>query len=177
MSILFTRLFRTAICSRFSKVATATSNFMKEFYNGGFAPEFSVSMLKKTHRASSRLCIWDEEVRSKTSWKIYMKTKYEISLQWNTKFLFLQKFLFLLHFGYCQNCMSSANLVAEMHQKLCNKRVLSTGEPCTCKGVTLLQSLNWSTKLRRKSAIIEFFYKIWRCYSHFRESAKYGSAK
>ena len=24
------------------------SNFMKEFYNGGFAPEFSVSMLKET---------------------------------------------------------------------------------------------------------------------------------
>ena len=26
----------------------ATSKFMKEFYNGGFAPEFSVSMLKET---------------------------------------------------------------------------------------------------------------------------------
>ena len=24
------------------------SNFMNEFYNGGFSPEFSVSMLKKT---------------------------------------------------------------------------------------------------------------------------------
>ena len=34
--------------SRFSKVAIATSNFMKQFYNGGFAPEFSVSVLKKT---------------------------------------------------------------------------------------------------------------------------------
>ena len=43
---------------------------------------------------------------------IYMKTKYEIFLQWNTK-TFLQKVLFLLHFGPCQNCMSSANLVAK----------------------------------------------------------------
>ena len=49
----------------------------------------SVSMLKKNHRASSRLCIWNEEIKSKTSRKIYMKTKYEIFLQWNTTF-FLQ---------------------------------------------------------------------------------------
>ena len=48
MSVLFRRLFRTAIFSRFSKVAIATSTFMNEFYNGGFAPEFSVSMLKET---------------------------------------------------------------------------------------------------------------------------------
>ena len=27
-----------------------------------------------------------------------------------------------------------------MYQKLCNKRALSTGEPCTCEYVTLLQS-------------------------------------
>ena len=69
-----------------------------------------------------------------------MKTKYEIFLQF-----FLQKVLFLLHFGSCQNCMSSANLVAEIHQKLCNKRVLSTGEPCTCEYVTLLQSFHRGT--------------------------------
>ena len=74
-------------------------------------------------------------IRSKTSGKIYMKTKYEIFLQF-----FLQKVLFLLHFGSCQNCMSFANLVAEIHQKLCNKRVLSTGESCTWEYVTLLQS-------------------------------------
>ena len=55
---------------------------------------------------------------------------------------FLQKVLFLLHFGSCQNCMSSANLVAEIHQKLCNKRALSTGEPCTCEYVTLLESFH-----------------------------------
>ena len=48
MSILFRRSFKTAIFSRFLKVAIATSNFMKEFYNGGFAPDFSVSILKET---------------------------------------------------------------------------------------------------------------------------------
>ena len=71
-----------------------------------------------------------------------MKTKYEIFLQRNTNF-FLQKVLFLLHFGFCQNCMSSANLVAEIHWKLCNKRALSNGEPCTCEYVTrnLLETL------------------------------------
>ena len=30
---------------------------------------------------------------------------------------FLQKVLFLLYFGSCQNCMCSANLVAEIHCK------------------------------------------------------------
>ena len=39
MSVLFRRLFRTAIFSRFSQVAIATSNFMNEFYNGGFTWE------------------------------------------------------------------------------------------------------------------------------------------
>ena len=29
--------------------------------------------------------------------------------------------------------------------KLCNKRVLSTGEPCTCEYVTLLQSFHRGT--------------------------------
>ena len=52
---------------------------------------------------------------------------------------FVQKVLFLLHFGSCQNCMSSADLAAEIHYKFCNTRVLSTGEPCTCEYVTLLQ--------------------------------------
>ena len=47
MSVLFRRLFRTAIFSRFSKVAIATSNFMNEFYNGGFSPEFSISLFKE----------------------------------------------------------------------------------------------------------------------------------
>ena len=70
--------FKTAIFSIFLKVAIATSNFMNEFYNSGFAPEFSVS---RNDRASSRSCIWNEEIKSKTSGKIYIKTKYEIFLQ------------------------------------------------------------------------------------------------
>ena len=48
MSVLFRHSFKTAIFSRFSKVAIATSNFRKEFYNGRFVPEFSVSMLEET---------------------------------------------------------------------------------------------------------------------------------
>ena len=48
MSVLFRRSFKTAILSRFLTVATATSNFMNEVYSGGFASEFSVSMLKET---------------------------------------------------------------------------------------------------------------------------------
>ena len=47
---------------------------------------------------------------------------------YNINKFFLQDVLFLLHSGSCQNCMRSANLVAEIHQKLCNKRALSTGE-------------------------------------------------
>ena len=56
-----------------------------------------------------------------------------------------QKVLDLLHFGSCQNCKSSAYLVTEIHQKLQNKRVLSTGEPCTCEYVTSLQSFHRGT--------------------------------
>ena len=59
--------------------------------------------------------IWNEELKSKTSGKIYMKTKYEIILQCSTDFFF-HKVLFLLHFESCQNCMSFANLAAEIHQ-------------------------------------------------------------
>ena len=62
-----------------------------------------------------------------------------------TIIFFLHKVLFPLYFGSCQNCMSSANLGAELHQKLCNKRALSTGEPCTCEYVSLLQSFHRGT--------------------------------
>ena len=48
MSVLFRRFFKTAIFSRFLKVAIATSNFMNELYNGGCVPQFSVSKLKET---------------------------------------------------------------------------------------------------------------------------------
>ena len=45
MPILFRHSFKTAINSRFLNVAIATSNFMDEVCNGGFAPKLSVSML------------------------------------------------------------------------------------------------------------------------------------
>ena len=47
------------------------------------------------------------------------------NVQWNTKF-FLQKVLFLLHFGSSKNCIRSANLLADIRQKLCNKRRVSS---------------------------------------------------
>ena len=47
MSVSVRRLFGTAIFSRFSKLAIATSDFMNKFYNGGFASEFTVSMSKE----------------------------------------------------------------------------------------------------------------------------------
>ena len=45
---LFRRPFKTAILSKFLKVAIARSNFVNKVYNGGLAPEFSVAMLKET---------------------------------------------------------------------------------------------------------------------------------
>ena len=62
--------------------------------------------------------------------------KYKTFLQWTTKFCF-QKIICLLSFGFCPNCMSSANVAAEIHFKLLNERALSTGETCTCEYVTL----------------------------------------
>ena len=48
MLVLFRRLIRTAIFSTFYKVAMTRSNFMNQFYDGGFTPEIKVSMLKET---------------------------------------------------------------------------------------------------------------------------------
>ena len=42
------------------------------------------------------------------------KEKAKLAEKWGTNFV-VQKVLFLLYFGSCQNCMSSANLVAEIH--------------------------------------------------------------
>ena len=47
MSALFRGLFRTAIFRRFSEVPIATSIFMTEFNNSGFAQEISISLLKE----------------------------------------------------------------------------------------------------------------------------------
>ena len=48
MSVLFRHSSKTAMFSRFLKVAIAMSNSMNKVYNGGFSPELSVSMLKET---------------------------------------------------------------------------------------------------------------------------------
>ena len=47
MSVLFRHSSKTAMLSTFLKVAIGTSSFMNEVYNGGFFPEFSVSMSKE----------------------------------------------------------------------------------------------------------------------------------
>ena len=39
MAVLFGHSSKTAMFSRFLKVAIATSNWMNEVYNGGFSPE------------------------------------------------------------------------------------------------------------------------------------------
>ena len=51
-------------------MAIATSNFMNEFYNGVFAPEFSVSMLKETIAL-----VWDY-VFEREEWKARLVEKY-----------------------------------------------------------------------------------------------------
>ena len=48
LSLSLYSTFKTAIFSRFLMVAIAMTNVMNEVYNGGFAPEFSLSMLKET---------------------------------------------------------------------------------------------------------------------------------
>ena len=48
MPVLFRHSSKTAMFSRFLKVAIAMSNSMNKVYNGGFSPELSVSMLKET---------------------------------------------------------------------------------------------------------------------------------
>ena len=70
MSVLFRRSFKIAIFSRFLKVAIATTNFMNEVYNGGFAPDFSVSMLKETITL-----VWDY-VHETREWKAKLAEKY-----------------------------------------------------------------------------------------------------
>ena len=74
-------------------------------------------------------------------------------------------------FGSCQNCMSSANLVAEIHQKLCNKRALSTGIPCICECVSLHQSSHRGT-LSIHWYIAQSFQAIFSMSVFFRHSFK-----
>ena len=70
MSVLLRRSFKTAIFSRFLKVAIATSNFMYEVYNSRFAPEPSVSMLKETIAL-----VWDYASETR-KWKAKLAENY-----------------------------------------------------------------------------------------------------
>ena len=56
MSVLFRGSFKSAIFSRFLKVALTTSNCMNEVYNGGIAPEPSVWILKETVALVEIMC-------------------------------------------------------------------------------------------------------------------------
>ena len=47
MSVLFRHSSKTAMFRTILKVAISTSNFMNKVYNGGFSPEFTISMLKE----------------------------------------------------------------------------------------------------------------------------------
>ena len=89
---------------------------------------------------------------------MYMKTKHEIFLQWNTKFS-LQKVPFLLHFASSRNCMAFANLVAETYKRLCNKKTLSTWEPCTCEYLTLLRGTLAIWYQTLKNVVCNFFHQ------------------
>ena len=90
------------------------SNFLNEVSNDRFVPEFNVSILKETIALVQDYVSETRKWKTKLAGKKNVKTKYEIFLQWNTKF-FLQKGMGVLHFGSWRNCMSSANLVAETH--------------------------------------------------------------
>ena len=83
-------------------MATATSNFMKEFFNGGFAPEFSVSLLKDTIAL-----VRDYYVSETRKWEAKLAEKYICkrnlkSFSNERLIFFLWKVHFLLHFGSCQ---------------------------------------------------------------------------
>ena len=84
MSALFRRSFKSIIFRRFLKVPIATSNFMNEVYNGRFAPEFSVSVLKETitldrgYVPETRK--WKVKPAKKYMWKRNMKSFFNETL-------------------------------------------------------------------------------------------------
>ena len=65
---------------------------------------------------------------------------------WNVKSFFNETLDFLLRnsgppkFRVLPKLHELCNVVAEIQLKLLNERALSTGEPCTCEYVTLLQT-------------------------------------
>ena len=88
----------------------STPNFTNKVCNSEFVPEVSVSMLKETI-ALVQSHVFNTRKESRSSGKIYIELKYK-TLQF-----FLQKVLEPLPFRYCGNCISFANLVAEIHLK------------------------------------------------------------
>ena len=70
MSVLFRHSSKTAMFSRFLKIAIGTSNFMDDVFNGRLIGGVWRFNVKRNHRASLRLCIGNLEIKSKTRGKI-----------------------------------------------------------------------------------------------------------
>ena len=77
MSVLFRHSSKTAMFSRFLKIAIGTSNFMDAVFNGRLIGGVLRFNVKRNHRnlmlkkiASLRLCIGNLEIKSKTRGKI-----------------------------------------------------------------------------------------------------------
>ena len=85
-SVFSRSLFKIAIFARSLKMAIATSIFMNERYDDGFAPEFSISVLKRIMALVPSYICETKEIKSnmklgqkkQNQWKIYVKLKYEI---------------------------------------------------------------------------------------------------
>ena len=60
--------------SRFLQVAVATWNFVNKVYNGGFAPEFNVSMLKGISVYKTYICNGDKKSFSSETLKLFFRT-------------------------------------------------------------------------------------------------------
>ena len=75
--VLLSFFCKTGIFNRFLKVATATSNFMNKVNKGGFAPEFSVSMLKEIDT------LFRNYVCGTRNWKGKLATKCMWIWKWN----------------------------------------------------------------------------------------------
>ena len=130
MFVLFRHSSKTVTFNRFLKVAPPASSLINEVFNDGLLSELSISMLNKIIPLA-----WD--YLHATSGKIYVKLKYEIFLQWNTKFS-LQKVLGLLNFRSSSNYMNSVNVVKEIELKILNERAFTTGDTFTSEYVALL---------------------------------------
>ena len=99
MYALFRRSFKTVIHSIFLRVAIATSNFLNEVDNGGFAPEFSVSMLKETIALVRDYVTETRKYKARLAENYILKQNMK-SFSNETPTFFLRKVLGLLHFEY-----------------------------------------------------------------------------